>query len=71
MQKNIWNNPAFGDHFAQLLKEFECVEHYLREVEKEIPVVVEEDLKGGIEGRANPQQVELQETKQRVLHLRE
>ena len=47
------------------------MEHYLKEIEKEIPIVVEEDLKGGIEGRANPAQVELQEAKQRVLNLRE
>ena len=47
------------------------MEHYLKEIEKEIPIIVEEDLKGGIEGRANPDQVELQEAKQRVLNLRE
>ena len=40
-------------------------------MEKEIPICVEEDLKGGIEGRSNPAQVELQEAKQRVLNLRE
>ena len=54
LRKNLYQNPAFGDIFSQLLKQFECVEHYLRETDKEIPIVVEEDLKGGVEGRANP-----------------
>ena len=59
IQKNVWKNPAFEGIFSEFLDEYECVEHYLKTIEKEVPMVALDDQKGGSEEKASVNQAEL------------
>ena len=53
IQKNVWNNPIFGELFKDILDQYECVQHYLKTIEKEVPMVAEDDQRGGSDEKAN------------------
>ena len=46
IKRNVWNNPMYGGAFDSIINEHECVQHYLKTIEKEVPMVPEEDSKG-------------------------
>ena len=49
----------YGSLFEPIIEEHECVQHYLKTIEKEVPMVPEDESKGGVDDSASQTQAEL------------
>ena len=71
IKRNVWSNPMYAGVFDSIINEHECVQHYLKTIEKEVPMVPEEDGKGQIDDKVNQSQAELEEATEKARQLKE